>query len=632
MAHGRPPKRPSVDEAGTREALLAELARVRAERDQLRQVVSGWENEVARLLHTATNGSPEAPESRLGVVFSATRALVESRTIEEAARRVIAALAGAGGWDAGLLWLVDEAEDRLVLLEGWQAPDGTGGDFLGPSRRFTFRRGEGLPGRTWQLVEAAWVVNVVEAEHYPRASLAARSGLHASLAFPIRAGTRVLGVVELLSTEVREPVPAQVQMGAVLSSLIGQFIERERAQAAVFETNERLAAEGARHRAILESALDAIVTMDHLGRITAFNPAAEQLFGYRCDEVIGRDMGEVIVPVRLREAHRRGVERYLATEVPHVIGRRLEMAAMRRDGTEFPVELTITRIPVGGPPAFTGTMRDITDRLEAEAQRQELQALRRTDALKDQFLSILSHELRTPINAITGFGSILADGLAGELSDDQQAYLHKMLAGADVLLALVNDLLDMSRIQAGKFTLSPEPIALGPVLEEAAAGLAPLAEQKRQRLVLAIAPELPTLVADRQRLAQVIVNLVGNAIKFTPDGGAIRLSGALVREGEPGAPAALRVEVTDDGPGIAPEDQPKVFLRFTQLDMSATRPSGGTGLGLSISKALVEAHGGTIGVESRRGGGSTFWFTLPLEGPSPPPADDGHSEEAPDRV
>jgi signal transduction histidine kinase len=308
------------------------------------------------------------------------------------------------------------------------------------------------------------------------------------------------------------------------------------------------------------------------------------------------------------------------------------MPAMRRDGTEFPVELTITRIPIGGPPAFTGTMRDITDRLEAEAQRQELRALRQTDALKDQFLSILSHELRTPINAITGFGSILADGVAGELSDTQLAYLNKMLAGADVLLALVNDLLDMSRIQAGKFTLSPEPIALAPVLEEAVASLAPLAEQKRQRLDLAIAPDLPTLVADRQRLSQVVVNLVGNAIKFTPDGGTIRLSGALELEGGNGSPAALRVAVTDNGPGIAPEDQPKVFRRFTQLDMSTTRPSGGTGLGLSISKALVEAHGGTIGVESERGRGSTFWFTLPLGGPSRPPEDDAHSEEAPDRV
>jgi PAS domain S-box-containing protein len=631
MAHGRPPKRPPVDEPGTREALLAELARVRAERDQLRQVVAGWEDEVARDLQAAANGCPETAESRLGVVFSATRALVESRTVEEAARRVIAALAGAGGWDAGLLWLVDETGEVLQLLEGWQAPERSRGDFIAASRRFKFRRGEGLPGRTWHLGEAAWVVNVVEAQHYPRASLAAQSGLHASLAFPIRAGARVLGVVELLSTQVREPVPAQVQMGAVLSSLIGQFIERERAQAAVLETNERLAAEGARHRAILESALDAIVTMDHLGRITAFNPAAEQLFGYRCEEVMGRDMGEVIVPERLREAHRRGIARYLATEVPHVMGRRLEMPAMRRDGTEFPVELTITRIPIGGPPAFTGTMRDITDRLEAEAQRQELQALRQTDALKDQFLSILSHELRTPINAITGFGSILADGLAGELSDYQLAYLNKMLAGADVLLALVNDLLDMSRIQAGKFTMSPELIALAPVLEEAVASLAPLAEQKGQRLDLAIAPDLPTLVADRQRLTQVVVNLVGNAIKFTPDGGSIRVSGDLVREGGTGAPAALRVAVTDNGPGIAPEDQPKVFRRFTQLDMSATRPSGGTGLGLSISKALVEAHGGTIGVESERGRGSTFWFTLPLGGPLPP-ADDAHSEEAPDRV
>jgi PAS domain S-box-containing protein len=470
------------------------------------------------------------------------------------------------------------------------------------------------------------VLNVLEETQYPRAGHAARAGFHGVMAFPVRAGDRVLGVIELYTRELRPPAPEQSQVGAVLSSLIGQFIDRERAEAAARESSERLAAEAARQTAILDSALDAIVTMDHAGRVTEFNPAAERLFGYTREEALGRDMGELIVPPALREAHRQGLARYLASGEARILGRRLEMPALRRDGSEFPVELTITRIPLPGPPAFTGTMRDITDRREAEAQRQELAALKQSDQLKDQFLSILSHELRTPINAIMGFGSILDDELAGRLTKQQHHFVRKLLSGADVLLALVDDLLDMSRIQAGKFSLCPQPVALAPVIEEVTTTLAALASQRGQSVVHAVAPGLPSLLADRQRVVQVLTNLVGNAIKFTPEGGCVTVRACL--DGE--APGALRVEVADTGPGISAADRPKLFRRFTQLDMSATRQAGGTGLGLSIAKALVEAHGGAIGVESEPGRGATFWFTLPLAGPDESGL--AHSEGGADRV
>ncbi|MFN3430005.1 MAG: ATP-binding protein, partial [Candidatus Sericytochromatia bacterium] len=392
------------------------------------------------------------------------------------------------------------------------------------------------------------------------------------------------------------------------------------------KTTAKPAAMDARYRAIVDTAVDAIVVIDERGRVEAFNPAAERLFGYTRQEALGRDMGELIVPPALRDAHRRGLARYLASGEAHILGRRLEMPAVRRDGSEFPVELTITRIPLPGPPAFTGTMRDITDRREAEAQRQELAALKQSDQLKDQFLSILSHELRTPINAIMGFGSILDDEVAGQLTEQQHRYVRKLLSGADVLLNLVDDLLDMSRIQAGKFSLSPQSVLLAPLIDEVTTTLAPLAAQRGQSVIHAVVPGLPSLLADRQRVVQVLTNLVGNAIKFTPRGGCVTVRACL--DGE--APAALRVEVADTGPGIRAADRHKLFRRFTQLDMSATRQAGGTGLGLSIAKALVEAHGGAIGVESEPGHGATFWFTLPLAGPVE--SGGAHSEGGADRV
>ncbi|HEY9765525.1 MAG TPA: ATP-binding protein, partial [Chroococcales cyanobacterium] len=240
-------------------------------------------------------------------------------------------------------------------------------------------------------------------------------------------------------------------------------------------------------------------------------------------------------------------------------------------------------------------------------QQEQIAALKQADILKDQFLSILSHELRTPINVVTGFGSILDDEIAGPLNEKQHDFLQKMLASADSLLLLVNDLLDMSRIQVGKFSISPLPMDFSEIAEGVIENLKPLAEKKGQKLLNLVPAELPTVTADDQRIAQVLNNLVGNAIKFTPPGGEISVKARI--EG-----SFLFCEVEDNGPGIPPEDQKKLFTPFTQLDMSSTRRAGGTGLGLSIAKAIVTAHGGSIGVKSEVGKGSKFWFTLPLNG------------------
>jgi PAS domain S-box-containing protein len=237
-------------------------------------------------------------------------------------------------------------------------------------------------------------------------------------------------------------------------------------------------------------------------------------------------------------------------------------------------------------------------------QRERLEALEQADKLKDQFLSILSHELRTPINAIMGFGSILEDEVAGPLTAEQHTYTGKILAGADTLLALIEDLLIVSRVQAGKFSIRPEPAPLRPLVASALETQQLAAQRKGITLATEPGEELLAL-ADPQRISQVLLNLVANAIKFTPAGG--RVTVRLRREGD-----QARCEVQDTGVGIAPADQPKLFQRFVQLDMSNTRAAGGTGLGLSIVKAIVDAHGGGVGVESVPGHGSTFWFTVPL--------------------
>ncbi|MNS27790.1 Non-motile and phage-resistance protein [compost metagenome] len=205
-----------------------------------------------------------------------------------------------------------------------------------------------------------------------------------------------------------------------------------------------------------------------------------------------------------------------------------------------------------------------------------------------------------------GFGSVLDDEIAGPLSELQHDYLQRMLKGADLLLALVNDLLDMSRIQAGKFTIAYEEVNVGELAHAIVESLAAIAEKRHLHLSVEVSASVPPLQADSQRIGQVLTNLLSNAIKFTPDGGEIHVFARRER-------GHVLVEVVDTGQGIRHEDLPRLFQRFTQLDMSKTRAASGTGLGLSICKAIVEAHGGHIGVRSELGKGSTFWFTLPIQ-------------------
>ncbi len=239
----------------------------------------------------------------------------------------------------------------------------------------------------------------------------------------------------------------------------------------------------------------------------------------------------------------------------------------------------------------------------ARKLKQANRELREADRYKDEFLAALSHELRTPLSAVIGFGSMLAEGDAGPLNSEQQAYMTRLLKGANDLNAMVSDLLELSRIQAGKFTLACSATEYAPLVQEVLQDLEPLAAEKGVRLQerVAVAGEV---FLDGERIMEVLHHLVDNAIKFTPSGGQVTVTAR--EEGD-----AILTEVRDTGSGIPPEALGKLFKRFQQVDMSSTRQAGGLGMGLAISKTIVEAHGGRIGVLSEPGRGSRFWFSLP---------------------
>lgn len=379
------------------------------------------------------------------------------------------------------------------------------------------------------------------------------------------------------------------------------------------------------YREIYHSTKDAIFIHDSAGGIIDVNDAALEMFGYSRAEMKTLSLEDLSCVEEgytkerafqtIQTARKQGVSTF-------------EWRSRKKNGEGFWSEVKLSHSKIGGQERILAVVRDVSERKKGEeerdrllAQQREIEALREADTLKDQFLSILSHELRTPLNAITGFGSILEDEVQGPLNPKQHESLSKILAGAETLLYLVNDILDMSRIQAGKFTLSPRPMRFQEIAEEVVENIVPLAEKKHQELRKDVPSSLPEVLADEKRIAQVLTNLLNNAIKFTPEGGEIR-----VRASNEGT--FIRCEVTDNGPGISPENLPKLFKPFSQLDMSMTRKAGGTGLGLSISKAIVEMHGGQIGVESEFGKGSTFWFTLPIALRPPSRADKEEGEVA----
>jgi PAS domain S-box-containing protein len=401
-----------------------------------------------------------------------------------------------------------------------------------------------------------------------------------------------------------------------LESLYDQLQQQnEDTEAEVRRRTEQLARSESRFRAVFDKAAVGMVIVNHAGRFSESNHALQAMLGYTAEELSARTFLDITAPEDL-DLSRQNFEALMSGAMDLF---QVEKRYRRKDETVIWGRLTLTpvRDEAGATLFAIAMIEDVTQRKEAEeavirqlgALRQANAQLRQVDRYKDEFLSVISHELRTPLNFITGFASILDDEVDGPLTPKQHLHLGKILAGSDRMLSLVNDLLDFAKLQAGKFDLSPEPTPYAPLVDDVVTSMRPLADHRGVTLETDVQVPMPPML-DGVRVVQVLTNLISNAVKFTGKGGTIRVS-ATVEDG------ALVTRVSDTGMGIAESDIPKLFNRFRQLDMSTTRAAGGTGLGLAISKALIEAHGGAIGVESAVGRGSTFWFRLPMEGAKP---------------
>jgi len=413
--------------------------------------------------------------------------------------------------------------------------------------------------------------------------------------------------------------------------------EQRRLEATLAESEEKF-------RLICDTATDVVVLLDGDNRIRYANPAIRDAFGYAPDEVEGKPIA-ILQPARLRERHQQGVKQFLETGVKTQNWGLIERLGLHRDGHEFPMEITYSHMIMRGKPVFVGVMRDITERKRAEEEIRAMNAnlerrvaerthqLEEANRAKSHFLANMSHELRTPLNSIIGFSEMLKDGVLGALDARQRGFVTDIFGAGTHLLSLINDILDLSKVEAGMLRLEPGAVDVAALLKASTLVVREKALAHHIRLDVRVDPALGTLLADERKLKQIVYNLLANAVKFTPDGGAVTLGACRCARAEvvldaalpgrlialpPGADSEfLAITVEDSGVGIAEAHLPKLFEPFMQVDTSVARRQGGTGLGLSLVQRLAELHGGTVGVASSPGTGSRFCVWLPWRAPAP---------------
>jgi PAS domain S-box-containing protein len=414
--------------------------------------------------------------------------------------------------------------------------------------------------------------------------------LNAFLGIPFYRGEKVIGMFGIANraegydhglVEFLEPITATCTQ--IVEALKADR-QRELAEAQLRERETRM-------RTIFENVVDGILTTNEQGIIESFNRAAEDMFGYTAEEVVGKNVS-MLTAATHRTRHDGYIRGYLKGRESKIIGTGREVEGVRKDGSVFPIDIAITEMWLGEDRHFCSMMRDITER-------------KKVDRMKNEFISTVSHELRTPLTSIRGALGLVGGGTAGELPEKAQPLVDIAAKNCDRLIRLINDILDIEKIEANKMEFDIRPLALVSLVEQAAEGNRMYAAEHGANIV--VSDELPDAIvlADEDRFTQVLTNLISNAAKFSPEGGTIGVS-TQARNG------GVRVSVSDEGPGIPEEFRKRIFSKFSQADGSDTRKRGGTGLGLSITRAIVEMLGGQVSFETQEGKGTTFHVDLPL--------------------
>ena len=510
-------------------------------------------------------------EQRLAAQFAVIRILSEAQNLEEVAVKIVQALCERLEWEFGSLWMVDSQANLIRCIGLWHQPFLDARTLAIATQNMQLPMGVGMPGRVWETAQQLWIYDITNDKNFPRISEAQAAGIHSAFSFPIMLQNKVFGVIEFLTRQRQTPDEAMLKMMAAITAQIGQFIQRKLAESGLRE-NESY------KTAILEAASDSIMTINESGTLLSYNPRTSEVFDYSPAELKNKNI-DILLPD-------------LSKKLKHLVGKlAAEFIAVRKNGENFPAELTLSRMYLSRQNVFVCIIRDITERKKIEK-------------LKNEFVSVVSHELRTPLTSIRGSLGLLLGGTVGEFTDKAHRLLGIANNNCERLLLLINDILDIEKIEAGKLDFHFVEVDIVTLIHEAIEANKYYAENFGVTVKFALELQPILVNVDPARFMQVMANLISNAIKYSPKGGRVDI--AVIERGD-----VVRTMVTDYGPGVPEKFRATIFQKFSQADSSAARDQNGTGLGLSISKAIVEKFGGTINFTSKPNMETIFYFDLP---------------------
>jgi len=532
-------------------------------------------------------------EHRLALQLVVSQIMGENASMDVAAMRILEALCVSQGWDMAVQWGVNAEEKRLEFRSAWASPGQRAETFIQDSMGLTLARGADLPGRAWRESRPIWCADLAAEPATARIESALRNEMVSGWAVPVREGNNVLAVLEFYChfslREDREGLAAVETVAASLGQMLARSHERGRAEE-LYRQQEIL----------LDSVTDGICGVDRRGLISFANPAAARLLGADAARLVGKAVHELLhgfAPLNRQCSEECPLRRASGRQKP-AAG---EDTIYRPDGTSFPAEYVLT--PIADQGRFSGSVLSFRD----ISQRYAL------DRLKDEFISTVSHELRTPLTSIRGALGLLSSGMLGEMNEKAANLLRIALTNSDRLVRLINDILDLERIQSGKEPLAFRPVQLALIVRQAIDGMAPVADAAGVQLIHDTTQV--EIAADADRLLQVLTNLLSNAVKFSPPNSTISI---MLRPGSSG----VTLSVIDQGRGIPADKLEAIFGRFQQVDASDSRQKGGSGLGLAICRTIVQQHSGRVWAERNPVRGSTFRVFLPYV-PAPIEAPNG---------
>jgi PAS domain S-box-containing protein len=523
-------------------------------------------------------------EHRLALQLRVSQIVGENASSDLASMRILEALCISQGWDMAVKWGVDEEGSRLEFSSAWGVPGRRAETLIHESMSLALAAGAELPGRAWKDGRAVWIADLASVPYSPRIESALRHEMVSGWAVPVRVGNQVLAVLEFYChfrlREDREALAAIETVAASLGQMLARTQEHGRAEE-LYRQQEVL----------LNSVADGICGVDRHGMVSFANPAAARLLGAPAANLTGKSVHDLLhgsAPPNL-DCTEDCLLRHAGESHRAAAG---EDNIYRADGTSFPAEFALT--PILDQGRFSGSVLSFRN----ISQRYAL------DRLKDEFISTVSHELRTPLTSIRGALGLLSSGILGAINDKAANLLRIASTNSDRLVRLINDILDLERIQNGREPLAFRPVKLAEIVDQAIDGMAPVAEAAGVQLIHDTTKV--EIAADPDRLLQVLTNLLSNAVKFSPPSSTISV---MLRPGANG----VVLSVIDQGRGIPEDKLEAVFGRFQQVDASDSRQKGGSGLGLAICRTIVIQHSGRIWAERNPVRGTTFRVFLPYK-------------------